>query len=55
MDGPWEAWEDGHLQISGNYRSGKQHGPWKYYNHDGSVAHILDYEDGIKTSDNLER
>ena len=41
--GPWEAWSGGYLQIKGEYKHGKEHGTWEWYNPDGSVQKTITY------------
>ena len=46
-DGPWQAWEGGHIAISGHYSKGKQHGAWLVYSNDGKKLYrTLTYENG---------
>lgn len=47
-DGPWEAWEDGYMHITGSYRSGKEDGRWTFYNSDGSISHVIEYKNGVE-------
>ena len=47
--GRFEAYyPDGKLASEGEYRDGKEHGPWKDYHPDGRLAAEGDYESGQK-------
>jgi hypothetical protein len=53
-DGPWQAWRDGHLAVSGHYSKGKRHGEWLVYSSDGkSLYRTIKYEDGKEIADVL--
>ena len=45
--GAWQAWERQRIVISGGFSRGKRHGPWEYYNEDGSTQSILEYSSGL--------
>ncbi len=48
MHGPWMAWEAQRLNIQGEYREGKQHGLWTFWNSDGSKYKIIEYRNGFE-------
>lgn len=51
-DGPWQAWEGGHIAISGAYARGKEHGTWLVYANKGTqVYRTIAYENGKELSD----
>lgn len=41
--GPFVAFEDGHVQIRGQYDNGKEIGIWRWYGADGKVQKEVDY------------
>jgi antitoxin component YwqK of YwqJK toxin-antitoxin module len=50
-DGPWQAWEGGHLSISGAYAKGKEHGTWLVYTDKGKQLYrTITYENGKEVS-----
>jgi hypothetical protein len=50
-DGPWQAWEGGHIAISGHYTNDKEHGTWLFYSLDGKqVYRTIGYENGKEIS-----
>ena len=51
--GPWEAWSEGYMHISGEYNKGKKHGTWHWYNRDGSVQNTITYENGVEVTSQL--
>lgn len=49
-NGPWEAWANGYRQVQGEYRDGKEHGTWRWFNRDGSIQTTVVYDNGKKLS-----
>jgi len=50
-DGPWQAWEGGHIAISGAYAKGKEHGTWLVYTNKGKQLYrTITYENGKELS-----
>lgn len=46
-DGPWQAWEGGHIHNSGFYAKGKEHGTWLIYSLEGNrLYRTITYENG---------
>lgn len=43
LDGPWEAWEKGHLVVRGHYKQGARSGIWTWYNDTGGVVRVRDF------------
>jgi hypothetical protein len=50
-NGPWEAWSSGYRQVQGEYRNGKEHGTWRWFNRDGSIQSTIVYDNGSKVSE----
>lgn len=50
-NGPWEAWSNGYRQVQGEYRDGKEHGTWRWFNRDGSIQSTVVYNNGSKVSE----
>jgi hypothetical protein len=50
-NGPWEAWSNGYRQVQGEYRDGKEHGTWRWFNRDGSIQSTVVYDNGSKVSE----
>ncbi|MES9902473.1 MAG: hypothetical protein ABW168_07300 [Sedimenticola sp.] len=46
--GPWEAWSEGYLQIKGEYKHGKKHGTWQWFNRGGSIQKTITYNSGTE-------
>lgn len=50
-EGPWQAWEGGHISISGAYAKGKEHGTWLVYSDKGKQLYrTITYENGKELS-----
>jgi hypothetical protein len=50
-DGPWQAWENGHVAITGAYARGKEHGTWFVYTGNGKQLYrTIVYENGAELS-----
>lgn len=50
-DGPWQAWENGHISISGAYAKDKEHGVWLFYTDKGTqIYRTITYENGTELS-----
>ena len=45
-DGPWEAWSEGYRHIQGEYKNGKEHGTWRWFNQDGTIQKTVIYDGG---------
>lgn len=53
-DGPWQAWEGGHISISGAYAKGKEHGAWLVHTDKGTQLYrTITYENGKELSNVL--
>ena len=50
-NGQWEAWSEGYLHVQGQYASGKEHGTWRWFNRDGSLAKTIVFDKGTKVSE----
>lgn len=45
-EGPFVAFENGHVAIRGQYFNGKETGIWRWYRADGRVVKEVDYSHG---------
>jgi hypothetical protein len=41
--GPFTTFENGHVQIRGQYDQGRESGVWRWYGADGKVVKEIDY------------
>jgi len=46
-NGKWVGWEKQHKVIEGNYRQGKKHGLWTWFDDEGRVTRTIQYVDGV--------
>jgi len=51
-NGQWEAWSEGYRHIQGEYKNGKEHGTWQWFNPDGTIYRTIVYDGGKVISDN---
>ncbi|HEY7533368.1 MAG TPA: hypothetical protein VH681_11385 [Nitrospiraceae bacterium] len=47
-EGPWTAWEDKYKNIDGEYKNGREHGIWVWWNKDGTKYRAFEYREGIE-------
>jgi len=50
-NGKWEAWSEGHRQVEGEYKNGKESGTWRWYGADGRPYLEAIFENGTKVSE----
>lgn len=50
-NGAWEAWSEGYRHIQGEYKNGKEHGAWRWFNPDGTISRTIVYDGGNVISD----
>jgi hypothetical protein len=51
--GPWTAWDNGALAISGTFSRGQRHGHWRWLAADGTVKRLITYDSGVVIHDSL--
>lgn len=51
--GKWIAWEGGYLHIAGSYRNGNHDGQWKFFNKDGTIYRIIQYDNGKEITNEI--
>lgn len=47
-DGPWTAWEAQYKNINGEYKKGRKHGIWVWWNKDDSKYRVIEYREGTE-------
>jgi antitoxin component YwqK of YwqJK toxin-antitoxin module len=48
INGKFEVWfENGAIELSGQYKNDFRDGPWVIYNNNGTIKYKLEYKDGI--------
>ncbi len=52
--GQWQAWEDAHLVVSGNYINASEDGQWHWYYPDGKLYGTVAYENGKEISNVIQ-
>jgi hypothetical protein len=52
-DGPWTAWETQYKNVEGEYKYGRKHGSWIWWNKNGSKHRVIEYREGAEIRDEI--
>lgn len=48
--GTFTAWHGEQKVVEGEYVNGKEQGPWRYWNNDGTLRKQVEFRDGVEES-----